>query len=187
MSCACLHPFRLLLLAAALLLAAPFGAAAERLMIAELKENEYVVIDYFSVTANRSISRQYFIRGGDTKLLTAHRNIVEWRNRTPHVVNKFLLGDLTLTADDVLGLDALLIFYAARIPGSCSTRDTVQVEFYRDGRSIGQFTFQDDTCFLAAKDAVETRARTRGKVSDALMDALMTFPQVDERIRAVSH
>jgi hypothetical protein len=175
-----------LLLCAALLYGASSAGAAERLMIAESKANEYVVIDYFSVTGNRSISRQYFIRGGDTKLLTAHRNIVEWRNRAPHVVNKFLLGDLTLTADDVLGLDALLVFYAARIPGSCDTQDTIQVEFYRDGRSIGQFTYQDDTCFLAAKDSAETRARTRSKISDALMDVLVTFRQVDERIRAAN-
>lgn len=169
----------------ALFLAALLPATAnERLMIGELKDDELAVIDYFSVTGTRTISRQYFIRGGATKLLTAHRNIVEWRNRTPHVVNKYLMGDLTLSPDEVVGLDALLVFYAAQIAGDCTTRDTIQVEFYRGGQRIGQFTYIDNTCLTTAKDAPETRIKTRGKVSEPIMDALVNFGQIDERIRA---
>lgn len=168
------------------LLTAVAAAASERPMLGELKENETVVIDYFSRTGNRTLSRQYFIRGGGTKLLIAHRNTVEWRNQRPQVTNKYLLGDLELSRDDVLGLEALLVFYSARLPGACGIRDLIQVEFYRDGRSIGQFTYQDDTCYLRNKDAAEVREKTRGKIDDALMDLLMTFADLDERVRAAN-
>jgi hypothetical protein len=170
-----------------LLAALPAGARAnERLMLADLKENEVVVIDYFSRTGDRTLSRQYFIRGGETKLLTLHRNAVEWRNLRPHVTDKYLLGDLVLSRDEVLGLEALLVFYAAELPGNCAKRDIVQVEFYRDGKSIGRFTHQDDSCFLRNKDSEEVRAKTRGKISDALMDVLLTFADIDERVRAAN-
>lgn len=176
---------RLSLLAALFVVFAPVAPAAdERLMLADMKENEIAVIDYFSVTGKNTFSRQYFIRGGEKKLLTSHRNAVEWRNMRPHVTRKFLLGDLELTRDDVVGLEALLVFYSARLPGNCGTRDIIQVEFYRDGKSIGQFTYEDDTCFLKNKDSEEVRAKTRGKVDDTLMDVLMTFGQLDERVRA---
>ncbi len=158
--------------------------ANERLMVAELKENETIVIEYFSVTGTRSIARQYFIRGGVEKLLTAHRNLVEVRNLVPHVVSKQLLGDLVLSPEEVLGLESLLVFYAAKIPGTSRTRDTIQVEFYRDGTRVGQFSYQDDTGFTQDKDSEETRARTRGKVNDLIMDSLLTFQQIDARIRA---
>jgi|GEM_PF-3737645 len=158
--------------------------ANERLMVAELKENEAIVIEYFSVAGTRSIARQYFIRGGAEKLLTAHRNQVEVRNLVPHVVSKQLIGDLVLSPEEVLGLESLLVFYAARIPGTSRTRDTIQVEFYRDGTRVGQFSYQDDTGFTQDKDSDETRARTRGKVNDLIMDSLLTFQQIDERIRA---
>lgn len=179
---------RLALFSACLLAATVPASAAEdeRLMLGELRENEAVVIDYLSVTGQRTVSRQYFIRGGETKLLTVHRNLVEWRNRVPHVVNKHLLGDLVLSPDDVLGLEALLVFYAARLPGACGTRDTVQVEFYRDGKVIGRFNYQDDTCFTRDKDSAATRAKTRGRVNDSLMDVLVTFAQIDEQVRAAN-
>jgi hypothetical protein len=156
----------------------------ERLMISELKENELVLIDYYSVSHARTIGRQYMIRGGEPKVLTANRNIVEVRNRVPHVVNKYLLGDLVLAPDEVLGLESLLVFYAARVPGNCGTRDIIQVEFYRDGKRVGLFTYRDETCFTTAKDAESTRARTRGKVDDLIMDSLMPFKEFDDRIRA---
>ena len=44
------------------------------------------------------------IRGGETKLLTAHRNAVEWRNRTPHIVSKYLLGDLEQALKQIVDL-----------------------------------------------------------------------------------
>lgn len=157
--------------------------AGERLMLGEMKENEVAVIDYFSRSGNRTLSRQYFIRGGETKLLTSHRNAVEWRNMRPHVTDKYLLGDLELSRDEVVGLEALLVFYAAELPGSCSTHDIVQIEFYRDGKSVGRFTYKDETCFLRNKDAEEVRAKTRGKIDDTLMDVLITFAQLDERVR----
>lgn len=158
----------------------------ERLMITELQDNELAVIDFFSVTGTRTIGRTYFVRGGETKVMTAHRNIIEIRNRVPHVVNKYLLGDLALSADEVLGLESLLVFYSARIPGNCATRDTIQVEFYRDGKRIGQFKFQDDTCFTTEKDADATRVKTHGKVNDVIMDSLIPLREFDSRIRAAS-
>ncbi len=173
----------LLILTCGLVLVA--GAAAnERLMVSDLKENETMVIDYLSVTGDRSLGRQYLIRGGDSKLLVSHRSVIEWRNRVPHIVSKALLGDLVLTRDDVLGLDALLVFYAANFSGNCGTRDTVVVEYLRDGKRVGHFTYRDDTCFLKFKDEPEVRTKTRGKISDALMDVLLTFPALDERVKA---
>ncbi len=174
----------MLVLFLGLSLAASVAVANERLLLGELKANETVVIDYLSVTGDRSLGRQYLIRGGDTKLLISHRSQIEWRNRVPHIVSKALLGDLVLTRDDVLGLEALLVFYAADFSGNCGTRDTIVVEFLRDGQRVGHFTYRDDTCYLKFKDEKEVRAKTRARIPDALMDVLLTFPALDERVKA---
>ena len=162
------------------------ATANERLRVTDLKENEFVVITFTSRTGERMIGREYFIRGGESKVMTAHRNMLEVRNRVPHVTAKFLLGDLVLSPDEVLGLESLIVFYAARIPGNCRTQDVAQVEFYRDGKSVGVFLFEDNTCFLSSRDEASTRAKIRSHISEVVFESIISLPEFDARIRAAN-
>jgi len=56
------------------------------------------------------------------------------------------LGDLTLTAAEVEGLDRLLTFYRSRPKASCTTIDDVSISQRRDNKQLAQEKFTDGSC-----------------------------------------
>ena len=55
-------------------------------------------------------------------------------------------GRTTLSSDDLEGLDELLLFYRGQPSGACTSDDTVEVRWTRNGKLIDQERFIDSSC-----------------------------------------
>jgi hypothetical protein len=57
-------------------------------------------------------------------------------------------GRTTVSEREARGLDTLFDFYRSRPRGGCTTRDQIEVEYFRGTHKIGRESFVDASCFV---------------------------------------
>jgi hypothetical protein len=127
-------------------LALPAALRAESLSIAKLQANESVVLVFRSAGCFHYVARFYEIRGGTSPTF----GVVEhdtWRGRDePRRGVDKTLGVGPLLKEEGVGLDAYLLFLRHGAPGGCTTRDVIDLGYYRDGKLIGEEKLVDGSC-----------------------------------------
>jgi hypothetical protein len=61
------------------------------------------------------------------------------------------LGDAKLSADDIFGLEAYVVYLRLGPPIQSETKDEVLIGYYRDGRKIGEEKFEDKSGLLSGE------------------------------------
>lgn len=132
------------------------GSRGEALRLAELKANERAVVTYSSAGCFHALRRLYTIHGGaDKNFEVGHFEASGPVTKTgAAVVNLIPKGSVTLTEAEASGLDRLLEFYRAKPGGYCTTIDTIDVVYWRDGQEVGRETFVDGSCTRGGPGAV---------------------------------
>ena len=169
------------MLLALVLLAAGNGSQAEQLRFNELKDDETIVVDFFSTGCFHTISRQYLIKGGKVKVFIATNQAIDWRNGKSFIVAKKPMGETELTPGESAGLDALVAFYELNTGGGCTTRDTIRIEYYRDEKLLASKRYQDDSCATHRLDGWG-RIDLDGRIHPAIAGELVAFWQIEKRM-----
>lgn len=65
-------------------------------------------------------------------------------------------GQLTLSKDDVDGLDRLVRFYRSRSPGNCTTSDSITISQRHEGKIVATEEYTDDSCATHTMTGVTT-------------------------------
>ena len=76
------------------------------------------------------------------------------------------MGLGALTHAEIIGLNSYLLFLRHRYGGRCTTRDCINLSYYRDGHLIGQEKFVDAT----------------GLMSDCTLQDGKVVPPADEQV-----
>ena len=125
--------------------------SAEILSFVDLKSNESIIVFIKSDGIQQPTQTMYQVYGGKKPMV----NIVE--NPTKKVEGlsqegmRQTLGDERLSADDLFGLDAYLVFLRLGPPVRSEKTDEVLVGYYRDGGKIGEERFEDKSALLSGE------------------------------------
>src|SRR3954467_12446159 len=99
-----------------LLVCAAAAARAEVLQVSNLSEQERIHVEYSSRGCFDGEKKEYEIVGGRAV------RFAEAASPT-HTIS--------LSTNEVSGLDALFGFYRLHLPGGCTTTDDIQISYYR--------------------------------------------------------
>lgn len=131
-------------------------ASAETLSVAALKANEKIVVTYSSSGCFHSFTKVYTISAGAEKTFEAEDLVQKWNQEKQkrEVIEVVKQGSLSLSENEAVGLDLLFEFYRSNPGGGCTTVDSVQVTYRRDGREIGAESFIDGSCSRGGETGV---------------------------------
>ena len=147
-------------------------AFPKSISVGKLEPNETIAIVLRTSGGVHEYERLYLIKKTDEFSFTAIERPFRRLNAPIDRKSERTLGTTTLSADDVFGLDAYLIFLRQRLPASCNTVNDVAVVHYRDGRKIAEETFREATCLT------ESFRYADGEVIIPEHDSLHGFPLV---------
>jgi hypothetical protein len=121
---------------------------SETLSFQKLGADESVVIVYRSAGCFHYVVRFYEIRGGDAPTFgIVEHETYQVGEALQKEVNKSL-GVGRLRKNEVTGLDSYVLYLRHGASGGCTTRDAINIGYYRKGQLIGEEKFVDDSCAL---------------------------------------
>lgn len=121
---------------------------AEMLRVEELGSNEMIRIEVLSSGCFHYAKHFYEIRGGESKTIVVSKERFKWSemNKKLMALGVEQLGSIGLSKEEQVGLDSLFTFYRSEPHDGCTTVDRVQIEYRRDGESIGTESIVDGSC-----------------------------------------
>ncbi len=122
--------------------------SAETLRVEDLGPNEMIRIEVLSTGCFHYAKYFYEIRGGKSKTIVVSKERFEWseKNKKLMTLGAERLGSIGLSQDEQVGLDSLFTFYRSKPHDGCTTVDRVQIEYFREGESIGTESIVDGSC-----------------------------------------
>lgn len=101
-----------------------------------MEDGDRVEITHHSTGCFHNIISYYEVRKTDGACFFTQYAIT-WDKKVPaQMVEKKVIGELRLGADDIAGLDGLLRYYRERKTSGSTTQVSVLVEYYEGGRQI---------------------------------------------------
>lgn len=110
---------------------------------ATMENGDRVEITHHSTGCFHNIISYYEVRKVGTTCFFTQYAITWDKSVPPQMVEKKVIGELTLTADDIAGLDGLISYYRGRQSSSSTTQVYVLVEYYEGGRRIKVENLED--------------------------------------------
>ncbi len=163
------------------------SASAEVLNVVGLKENERIVATTISVGPGYLLRRIYSITGGAGPVFTAIEEESHYDGKKKELPDgPAPIGSTGLLPEEVAGLDFYLTFLRQEYRGQCYARDTIDLDYYRDGTLIGSESFEDKTCvatwFTWRNGEVRVRGDSFRDFPPEALKSMRTFLLVEQRI-----
>lgn len=123
-------------------LIAGFAAAAE-LGFATMEDGDRVEITHSSKGCFHNWTRYYEVSRQDGVSVFREYAIAWDKARPPTIVEKKIMGELTLTKTEISGLDGLLRFYRGKKEVFSSTESSLLVEYFEGSKRVGGENLHD--------------------------------------------
>jgi len=111
-------------------------ALAAEPSFAAMENGDRIEITHHSFGCFHNVISYYEVRKVGAAFFFTQYAITWDKSVPPQMVEKKVIGELTLTAEDIVGLDGLIRYYRTRRPSSSTTEVYVVVEYFEGGRRI---------------------------------------------------
>jgi hypothetical protein len=123
----------------------PVLAQAGQLGFSTMEDGDRVEIISASKGCFHDTTAWYVIRRDKGACVLTEYKITWGKSGPPKIAEKKIVGELTLTKDDLVRLDGLLSFYRGKKEASSTTQDSLFIEYYEGERRVGGEKLQDES------------------------------------------
>lgn len=163
-------------------------ANAEVLKVSALTTGEEIRIEFSSRGCFHDTKYFYVLRGGPERVLDVSEAKATWNSEEKKRVDLGVvkIGTVSLTGEDINGLDSLFTFYRMKNAGVCTTTDHIKVEYVRAGTIIGKEEFIDSSCATSSIQLMKEDESYRKRVGErnwSILQHAITFDDLTARIQ----
>lgn len=123
----------------------PIFASAAELCFATMEDGDRVEITHSSKGCFHDWTR-YFEVSRQDGILEFREYAITWKKRIPPTIaEKKVMGELTVTKNEIAGLDSFLRFHREKKNGFSTTESSLLVEYFEGSKRVGAENLHDST------------------------------------------